>query len=245
MMNDEMINISPKLFVVITDRVKVDTVTEIFVDNFMRFFYAVNAMGSASSDIMNVLGLDGTEKTVCLCMMPDIMVPQVMKRCSEKLDLWDRGKGIAFTVPVSGMSTQFKDIFSEEIQRVRERWETKMETELERIKEEAAGDLIIAVINQGFSDDLMDAARHAGARGGTIIHARRIGLEEMVKFFGISLQAEKEIVGILTTRKTKLDIMNAICKGFGMKTEAKGMVFSVPVDNMMGIDMETNNEHNL
>ena len=58
----------------------------------------------------------------------------------------------------------------------------------------SAFELIITIINRGFSEDVVDAAKSAGAQGGTVLHARGTGVHEAEKFFGISIQPEKEMV---------------------------------------------------
>lgn len=95
--------------------------------------------------------------------------------------------------------------------------------------------LIMTVVNRGFADDVMDAARGAGAQGGTILHARGSGIHEAEKFFGISIQPEKEIVLILVPLEKRNAIMQAICEKAGLNTQGKGLSFSMPVDDVMGI----------
>ncbi|MDR1909283.1 MAG: hypothetical protein LBQ35_05150 [Spirochaetaceae bacterium] len=102
------------------------------------------------------------------------------------------------------------------------------------MNDEAHGDLIVAVVNKGYSDELITAAREAGARGGTIINARGMTHEGPVRFFGISVQEEKEIIIILAAREQKLPIMQALSNNFGLNTEAEGFVFSLPVDAVGG-----------
>ncbi len=96
-------------------------------------------------------------------------------------------------------------------------------------------DLILAIVNRGFSDLVMDAARAAGAKGGTILHARGTGVHEAAQFFGISIQPEKEIVMILIGRAERDSVMRQICEHAGLNTEGRGMVFSLPVDEVAGI----------
>lgn len=95
--------------------------------------------------------------------------------------------------------------------------------------------LIITVVNRGFSDAVMDAARAEGAHGGTILHARGSGVHEAEKFFGISIQPEKELVLTLVQQHLKQPIMHAICEKAGLGTAGKGLSFSVPVEDVMGI----------
>ncbi len=95
--------------------------------------------------------------------------------------------------------------------------------------------LVITIINRGFADKVMDAARDAGARGGTIIYGHGAGLHEAETFFGISIHPEKELVLILAETETKNAIMQAIAKKVGMTAEGAGISFSLPVTNVVGI----------
>ncbi|MDR3019452.1 MAG: P-II family nitrogen regulator, partial [Treponema sp.] len=99
-------------------------------------------------------------------------------------------------------------------------------------------DLIISVVNHGNSDELMNTAHKAGARGGTVIHARGDAHQGAVKFFGISVQDEKELILILAGRDNKTAVMKAICEAHGLNTEAQGIIFSLPVDNVMGLSLD-------
>ena len=96
-------------------------------------------------------------------------------------------------------------------------------------------DLIITIVNNGFSDEVMDAARSAGARGGTILHARGSVGEEMRRFFGVTIDPEKEVILILTSRENRAALIKAIGESAGLKTDARGLSFSVPVDDVVGI----------
>lgn len=101
---------------------------------------------------------------------------------------------------------------------------------------ESAYEMIIAVANQGYIEPIMEAARSAGAGGGTVIHAKGTGMEGMGKFFGVSLAAEKEMIFIVTERGKKQDIMRAIMEKAGMESKARTFLFSVPVDEVAGLD---------
>jgi len=99
-------------------------------------------------------------------------------------------------------------------------------------------DLIVSIVNTGCCDTLMDVAREAGALGGTILNARGQGHEGAVKFFGISVEDEKEIIIILTSREKKAAIMRAICETHGLNSNARGIIFALPVDNVLGLNFE-------
>ena len=81
----------------------------------------------------------------------------------------------------------------------------------------------------------MDAARGAGAYGGTVIHAKGTGMEQAEKFMGVSLASEKEIIFIVAKSEQKNDIMKAVMEQAGLQSKAKSIVFSLPVTDTAGL----------
>lgn len=98
-------------------------------------------------------------------------------------------------------------------------------------------EVIYAVLNNGFADQAMIAAREAGARGGTIIHARGSSNIGVDKKYGITLTPEKEVLMILTTDELKDGIMKAIHECL-VREDHKGIVFSLPVESTSGLHYE-------
>ena len=96
-------------------------------------------------------------------------------------------------------------------------------------------EVILCVINAGFSELVMDAAKEVGARGGTVIHARGTANKEAEQFFHITIQPDKEIVMILVSSQIKDDVLHAIYKTAGLKSEGQGIAFSLPVNNVVGL----------
>lgn len=105
---------------------------------------------------------------------------------------------------------------------------------------ENKNELIFTIINSGYSDLVMDAARRGGATGGTIFHARGTSNPDISKFFGISISPEKEVVLIVVPAKIKDDVVAAIYKDAGLDTRGQGVVLTLPVDDFVGpkIDKE-------
>ena len=97
-------------------------------------------------------------------------------------------------------------------------------------------DLIITILNHGYSDDFMTTAREAGARGGTVISARGLSAQKAKKFLGISVQEEKEIIIILANKEQQVPIMQAVSSAFGTSSKAGGTIFSLPVDQVMSLN---------
>lgn len=96
-------------------------------------------------------------------------------------------------------------------------------------------ELILCIVNTGFSDIVMDAAKEVGARGGTVIHARGTANKEAEEIFHITIQPDKEIVMILVASQIKDDVLHAIYKTAGLKSEGQGIAFSLPVNNVVGL----------
>ncbi len=96
-------------------------------------------------------------------------------------------------------------------------------------------EVIICIVNSGFSESVMDAARELGARGGTVIRARGTANAEAEKLYGIAIQPEKEIVMILVDSSIKNEILHALYKAVGLKTPGQGIAFAMPVEDVVGI----------
>ena len=96
-------------------------------------------------------------------------------------------------------------------------------------------ELIVVIADQGNIELIMDAARGAGAYGGTVIHAKGTGMEQAEKFMGVSLAAEKEMIFIVTRKEQKNEIMRAIMEKAGLNSRAKSIVFSLPVTDTAGL----------
>jgi len=100
---------------------------------------------------------------------------------------------------------------------------------------DTAHELIVVIAEQGYTNLIMDAARGAGAYGGTVIHAKGTGKEAAEKFMGVSLALEKEIIYIVTKTEQKSAIMSAIMKEAGLDSKAKAITFSLPVTDTAGL----------
>ncbi len=103
-------------------------------------------------------------------------------------------------------------------------------------------ELILCIVNTGFSETVMDAAKDKGARGGTVLHARGTANKEAEEFFHITVQPDKEIVMILVPTKIKDDVLHAIYQSAGLKTDGQGIAFSLPVDHVVGLSSDTDIE---
>lgn len=100
-------------------------------------------------------------------------------------------------------------------------------------------EMIMCIVNTGFSEAVMDAAREFGARGGTVIRGRGTANLEAEKLYGIAIQPEKEIVLILVDSAIKNDILHAVYKAAGLNTPGQGIAFALPVEDVVGLSDKT------
>lgn len=185
--------------------------------------------GTAASHLLDTLGFGTSERDVIFTLGPRDTVGQLMAYLKDE----DRSKlgapGIAFALRLTGMSAILAVALSRLEQMSPERGECSVE-------QGSRHSLILVSVNQGYTDAVMDTARAAGARGGTIIRARWAGAEEVERFVGITLQAEKEVVAIVAQDRERNAIMEAIDRAHGLRTDAQAMVVSLPIDHTARLD---------
>lgn len=209
------------LIITITDRSVQKEFAEWFRRREIPLVLSTYGRGTATTEILDYLGLEDTEKSVLFCVAPHSQ--RMVRQAAKELWLDVPGRGILMTIPITSIGgITAKDYL------LREEGEERMERELTH-------ELIIVITNQGNTDKVMDAARGAGAGGGTAIHAKGTGAELARKFLGVSIAAEKEIVFILASVETKKPIMKAIMAEAGMHTQAQSLVFSLPVSDLAGL----------
>ncbi|MDR2780470.1 MAG: hypothetical protein LBB28_05030 [Synergistaceae bacterium] len=222
-----------KVLGVIVDRTWSQKVSDILAEEQIRFNFITLGEGTAGSDILALLGLNSVDKSVICCLIPEAASGNLLRLISDRIHLSKPGRGIAFTMPITGVSGAALKLITKD-------FENKGDDEkVENGKAAAKYDMILAIINQGHLDALMTAAKAAGARGGTVLHGRKSTSESDGKFFGIVPQLEKDIVAILTKHDMKNDIMRALSQACGMHTDAQGVVLSLPVDEIDGLKSVT------
>lgn len=101
-------------------------------------------------------------------------------------------------------------------------------------------EIIYCIVNAGFADDVMEAARECGASGGTVINARGTANQEAEKLFNITIQPEKEIVMIIIPKQLKEPILHALYKKVGLQTPGQGIALSMPIDDVVGLSIPQN-----
>ena len=214
-----------KCLVIIVNRDKGEQVAELCRSYQLYFTYGILALGTAGSDLLDYLGIGETDKELLFCCLPAQLEHEVMHRIAKETQIRKMGHGIMFTMPLSGISS----LFQRKILCGRIYEEEEME------QKERKYELVIAVVEHGWRDQVMEAAKEANATGGTVLHARSLHEDDATSFLGIRLQGEKDIVVILSVYENYKQIMHEINMAAGPQTEAKGLIFSMPVDEFIGM----------
>lgn len=215
------------LMATIVDRKIAKKYIDLYQENDLHVMFLSLGFGTAANDILDYLGLESNEKAVAFSVLEETSWFTVKKQLEKKLKIDAPGGGIAFTIPLSSIGGKKTLDFLLE----RDDYQKEEESTLKN----TTHDLIIVIAEQGYTNMIMDAARSAGAYGGTIIHAKGTGMEAAEKFMGVSLAAEKEMVFIVTKNEQKNAIMQAIMKDAGVHTKAKAIAFSLPVTDTAGL----------
>lgn len=216
-----------QLMTTIVDRKIVNKYIDLYQENDLHVMFLTLGYGTAANEVLDYLGLDSIEKAVAFSVLEENSWFDIKKQLEKKLKIDAPGGGIAFTVPLSSIGGKKALNFLLE----REDYQKEEESTLKNTTHE----LIIVIAEQGYTELIMDAARDAGAYGGTVIHAKGTGMELAEKFMHMSLAIEKEIIFIVTKTEQKNPIMQAIMKKAGPDSKAKAITFSVPVSSTAGL----------
>ncbi len=188
--------------------------------------------GTAKSHYMSYLGLDEIEKRIVYSLVPSDCETRVLRAINKKLKLYLMGNGIAFTVPLSGISS----IISSAVLSTPRREDVADAQKNSKDKENRQmHELIVAVVNQKFTDAVLDCSRAAGATGATILHTRSLNNKQAEQKLGTTLKQETDTIAFLTSHEYKQKIMEAIRDCAGLKTDGSAVLFSLPVDSLIGI----------
>ncbi|MBE5972375.1 MAG: P-II family nitrogen regulator [Lachnoclostridium sp.] len=218
---------SLNLMTTIVNRKDLNRYMEVYQNNDLHVAFLSLGYGTASNEILDYLGLESNQKAVSFSIVEEKSWLTVKRQLEKKLKIDAPGGGIAFTVPLSSIGGMKQLQFLLETQDYQKEEETTLKN--------TDHHLIIVITEPGYTNMVMDAARGAGAYGGTVIHAKGTGMELAEKFMGVSLASEKELVLIVAKTELKNPIMQAIMKDAGLQTKAKSIAFSLPVTDTAGL----------
>ena len=203
--------------IAVTDSDRGEAMNALFREAGLPMILSAPGRGTAKNEHLAVYGLDETSKTVTTSA-------QLVKAAKRKLFLDIPGNGILLTVPLKSVAG------GRTLAYLTNDLKTGGTPHMEFNHE-----LIVVILNEGYADLVMDAARAAGAGGGTVLHAKGTGSKRGEKFFGVSLADEKDMVYIIAYADEKAAIMRAINENAGPGTKAGAICFSLPVSSVAGL----------
>jgi len=189
--------------------------------------------GTASPKRLQLLGIETRERRVVLTTADEKRTAELIRAQRRKLYIDTPGNGVVIVLPMKSVGGGKTLAY--------------LNGGTMPAKEEApdfpfANELIVAIANEGHTDEVMTAARSAGAGGGTILHGKGTGQNNVAKFYNVSLATEKEVVLIVVPAPLKNGIMSAILQHAGPASPAGTLVFSLPVSRAAGFGLSSPSE---
>ncbi len=218
-----MEEIRTKVLVTITDKGKNKRIVNLYKRHNIKYSVELNGKGTASGSMLNYFGLEEIQKKIIVSIIPYNLEGKLLEDLHKKLKIYEPGKGIAFTLSIKSASRYLSKIYSKEIGD-----DTIMKNDKEH-------ELIVLIVSEGYAELAMEAAKRKGAGGGTLISGVGLGSSEATKILGITIEPEKDVVLILTEKDQKRDVMEEVTESVGLATEGRGICFSMPVDNVVGL----------
>ena len=181
--------------------------------------------GTATSEIMDILGLGSSEKDVVVSFAAASAAKKLLHDLDNELRGHTGGAGIVVSIPISGLNSLVADLAAYHAESLKQ----KEGNEMERTE----NSLILVVCARGCTDDVMSTAKARGARGGTVIKGRLSGLEELEQAYEVELKPEREIVAIVVPTELRGPIMEAINAEHGLRSEAQAVLCSLPIEQIV------------
>ena len=203
--------------------------------NGVKTIFTTLCKGTASKSMLDYLGIEENGKIMLQMIVASNNAKKLTNGLLTKMGIGYAGTGIALTIPLGSVAGAAGMKYLTEGQQ-------NQTNEVTQMNEISSYALMIAITEKGCTDMVMDAAREAGAGGGTVVHGKGTANEFTAKFFGVSIAAEKEMIYIVSRRTDKDKIMKAIIEKAGPTTDARAAVFSLPVDDVVGLASLTDPE---
>ena len=175
--------------------------------------------GTASNGVLQLLGLGDTSKDIVYIILEEKKCENV-KAAIVQASESKKHFGVLFTLNVGSFvkaGSNKSDVISE--------------SKGEETMADNTYQMINVIVNKGYAEDAMAAARKAGAGGGTIISARGTAKEGDAAFFGMTIVPEKDMLMILVPSDKKDAIVNAITELPCFDQAGSGIIFCNEAQN--------------
>ena len=185
--------------------------------------------GTARKNVLDLLGLSTHEYHIIMTIADRERTARLIDEARRNLYIDAPGQGIIVATPIKSVGG------GKTLANLNAGKPTEGAPEINYNYE-----IVLAIANEGHTDTVMEAAREAGARGGTVLHGKGTGSKDAAKFFGVSIASEKEVIMIVAAASEKAAIMKSIINKAGTQTEAGAVVMSLPVSDVAGFGLLNN-----
>jgi len=209
----------------VMDRPFADSMTAIYRELDLPLIFSMLGRGTATREHLDLYGFEATPKAIIASVADADKTRQLIKISKRKLRIDIPGNGVMMAIPVKSVGGGRTLAYLTN--------NTAPGSAVPEMKFDH--ELILVILNQSYMDDVMDAARSAGASGGTVLHAKGTGAKYARKFFGVSLANEKEVILIAAKSSEKAAIMKAVVEQAGPHTPAGAITFSLPISSVAGL----------
>lgn len=179
--------------------------------------------GTVQSKLLNLFAISDIRKEIVIMLANPTDTRKAMDALYRQLHLEKSNHGIAFTTGVS-MIAGTKNINKE-----------SKEESIQRSEGTSMYQNIMIVVDKGNAENVIEAAKKAGSKGGTIINARGSSIHETAKLFAMDIEPEKEIVMILSEEKFTNPIVESIRMELEIDKPGNGIIFVQDVLQTYGI----------
>jgi len=233
--------LAPRMVLIITNHEYRRKLEQTFQNFRIPIYYQCQGHGTAPSEMLDIFGLSGSGRLLTIGLLPKFLVRDLLDALQQRIPLHKRGGGIVLTIPITGLQRPMLQLLNDQMREtIEQKIEERVDSDMSDMQTSAGYTAIWVALSNGYSSDAIDAARSAGAMGGTILKGRRQNSKRISQKLGISMQEEEEFVVIVTPREKKAAVMNAISDACGLRTDAHGIILSLPVDEVIGLETGEN-----
>lgn len=187
--------------------------------------------GTASQSMLYYFGLSAGDKIMVTALIPDYLEEELSQKLINYFKLFNLGKGVGFILPITCANKFLIDGFP--VKEITEK-ENKMKDKDKENKIDY--ELIVTITLEGYLEKTMNAAKKAGATGGTVLTGKGMNGKLSKKLFGFVVEPGREIIYIIAPKSDVQKIMEGITEEVGIKTDGMGLCFSIPIDRVIGFN---------
>lgn len=180
--------------------------------------------GTAPTEMMDIFGLGNNTKDVIFSFATKDRIQNLMLNFGDNFSSYSKYKGLMMVLSLSSMNRLVAGILNQN------NVEIQIEGEEKKMKNTHSHTIVMISVVHGYSDEVMEVAKKAGATGGTVINGRFVESEALNELALVDGNEEREILFILAPVGVGHQIMKDVNQEYGFKSKANGILWTVPVE---------------